>query len=291
MTKYNSKARFHLPGVFIFSKFYKDLFTFLDTHSYYLRENVEIGSIYGAPFPCIWNGGRVMANMIEIPVAKLIKEFMESHGIPIRLTYTNVCLQEKHLLDTYSNVLTETLHNGKHEILCNNPMLEEYLRTTYPNYTFVSSTTKRLLSIDALNEELAKDYKYVVLDYIKNKDFDFIKQIKHPEKIEVLCNAVCQPNCPRRAEHYKNISEAILEFDITKLLPCDYAKLPFSKAMDHPHFISADDINKYLDLGINNFKLEGRTTHLLDLIEILVYYLIKDEYQVQVRQHLQRMYF
>lgn len=291
MTKYNSKVRFHLPGVFVFSKFYKEFVEFANTHKDYFRDNVEIGSIYGAPFPCIWNGGRMMENPATAPVIRAIKEFMERYNIPIRLTYTNMCLEDKHLYDTYSNVLTDILHNGKHEILCNTPLLENYLRTNYPNFGYISSTTKRLLDIDSLNEELEKDYNLVVLDYAKNKDFDFIKQIKHPEKIEILCNAVCQPDCPIRKTHYENISKAILEFDITKLMQCEHSGLTFGKAMARPHFVSADDINKYLELGIHNFKLEGRTSHLLDVMEMLIYYLIKDEYQILVRQYLQSTVF
>lgn len=291
MDAYKTKAIFHLPGVFVFSKFYEEFLEFYETHKGMFKDNIEIGSIYGCPYPAIWNGGRYMENPAPIPIVKIIQEFMEKHQIPIRLTYTNVALQESHLNDTYCNLLTSQLHNSKHEILCNSPILEDYLRKNYPDFKFISSTTKRLLDIDKLNEELEKDYKLVVLDYTKNKDFDFLAKIKHPEKIEILCNAVCQPNCQMRSQHYEIISKAILNFDPTQLITCDFCNLPFGKAKLHPHFISDVDIDRLLDLGIRNFKLEGRTTHLLDLIEILVYYLIKQEYQDRVRQYLQSIFY
>ena len=41
-------------------------------------------------------------------------------------------------------------------------------------------------------------------------------------------------------------------------------------------------------MGFSNFKLEGRTTSMLDWVEIIVYYLIKEEYQPEVRDLLQR---
>ena len=36
-----------------------------------------------------------------------------------------------------------------------------------------------------------------------------------------------------------------------------------------------------------NFKLERRAAHPLDLIEVLLYYLVKEEYQREMRTYLQ----
>jgi hypothetical protein len=41
-------------------------------------------------------------------------------------------------------------------------------------------------------------------------------------------------------------------------------------------------------MGFKHFKLEGRTAHPLDLIEMLLYYLIKDKYHLEVRAKLQQ---
>ena len=40
--------------------------------------------------------------------------------------------------------------------------------------------------------------------------------------------------------------------------------------------------------GFKYFKLEGRTAHPLDWIEIILYYLIKEEYKEEVRAKLQQ---
>ena len=53
------------------------------------------------------------------------------------------------------------------------------------------------------------------------------------------------------------------------------------------NFIGAEDINdKYLPMGFKHFKLEGRTNHPLDVIEILIHYIIKDKYALEIRQKL-----
>ena len=54
------------------------------------------------------------------------------------------------------------------------------------------------------------------------------------------------------------------------------------------HFLGRQEINQYLQQGFCNFKLEGRSNHVLDLVEILLYYLIKDEYQDEVRVILEQ---
>ena len=50
------------------------------------------------------------------------------------------------------------------------------------------------------------------------------------------------------------------------------------------HFISTDLIYKqYVPLGFEHFKIEGRTVHILDLIESYVYFLVKPEFKDQIR--------
>lgn len=59
----------------------------------------------------------------------------------------------------------------------------------------------------------------------------------------------------------------------------------FSRAMKSPAFIGIEDIrNYYLPKGFSNFKLEGRTLGSAIVLEFLLYYMTKPEYQLQVRE-------
>ena len=61
----------------------------------------------------------------------------------------------------------------------------------------------------------------------------------------------------------------------------------FSKAMINPGFISVDDIkNIYLPMGFTNFKIEGRGLGSALILEFLLYYMTKPEYQLHVREEL-----
>ena len=61
----------------------------------------------------------------------------------------------------------------------------------------------------------------------------------------------------------------------------------FSDAMQNPGFISIDDIqNIYMPMGFSNFKIEGRSLGSAIVLEFLLYYMTKPEYQLKVREEI-----
>jgi len=287
---YKGKTIFHLPGIFEFPRLYQYLLNIITERPELLRRNVKIGSVYGSPGAAIWNGGRFVDGMMTKQELTEIKLFMEEKQIPVRFTFTNCLIEEEHLNDTYCHNILTIFVNGNNEIICNSPLLEEALRKRYMNfYKFISSTTKRLQDKQEQLDEIEKDYYLVVLDYDHNYDDIFLKQIKNKDKCEILCNPVCRPNCPNRARHYENISYCQLNNAPDELMKCDDSCKTFAQARKNENFISIERINELLELGFSNFKLEGRTAHPLDLIEILLYYLIKEEYQPELRIELQKV--
>ena len=57
--------------------------------------------------------------------------------------------------------------------------------------------------------------------------------------------------------------------------------------MTNPGFIGIGDIqNTYLPMGFSNFKLEGRGLGSAMVLEFLLYYMTKPEYQLHVREHI-----
>ena len=290
MNSYNKEAIFHLPGLFRFTKLYEVLLAGYTQHRDMFKDNVKIGSIYGSP-TVIWNGGRVIMNCLYSKAQlEMIRNFTEHYNIPARFTFTNCLLEEKHLHDTYGNLVLDIFNTGKNEIICNSELLENYIRKNYgDNYKYISSTTKRLTDSSKQDEELKKDYYLVVLDYDHNKDYDYLKNIENKDKCELLCNPICTAKCRLRSQHYEDISRYQLTFDDGGKPPCSYVKVDtLWAAMKQANFISPEDINEtYLPMGFSNFKLEGRTAHPLDFIETLLYYLIKDEYHTEVRSYMQ----
>ena len=55
--------------------------------------------------------------------------------------------------------------------------------------------------------------------------------------------------------------------------------------MKNPGFIGIDDIQSiYLPMGFSDFKIEGRGLGSAMLLEFLLYYMTKPEYQLHVRE-------
>lgn len=289
MDSYSKETIFHLPGIFRYPQLYEILLKLYLNKKEYFKNNVKIGSIYDSPGG-IWNGGRLITgNEKSLSELAAIKDMMLKYQIPIRFTFTNCLLEEEHLHDTYCNILLELFNTGINEIICNKEILENYIRNKYGNnYKYISSTTKRMTNKEKQKEEIEKDYYLIVLDYDHNKDFNFLQSIKNKHKCELLCNAVCKPNCPNRIKHYESISQSQLLYSTEQFVCQDSFKHFWEVKNKNSNFISIEDIeNIYLPMGFTNFKLEGRTTHPLDLIEILLYYLVKEKYQPEVRDLLQ----
>ena len=274
---------FYLPN-FYEQYFYHLNLYFINTIKYnpeYFYDNIKIGALYGT-FPGIaWNGGRIIHGGANIQsILNTIQNFNQI-DIPLRFTYTNICLTEEHLKDEYALFVTKLAENGQNEILVNSPLLEEFLRKNFPNYKYLSSTTKCLLDEKEIETESNK-YYLTVLDYRKNIDLQFLSNLSNPEKYELLINAYCDPNCTQRMEHYEILSKG--QLDHTGDIECSIRKKNFFESLEFPTVIKVEDLyNIYVPMGFNHFKIEGRTNHVIDVLESYIYYMVKPEYHTKIR--------
>ena len=287
------KAYYHLPGLFEFYELYGAFLPLFKERREYFYNWCEIGSVYGAPADCLWGGGRVGFGWAQPnEVAALMREY----AVSARLTFSNSLLREEHLSDKKCNSLCalfekgETVQNGV--VICSDLLLE-YLRNRYPGLYFVSSTTKVLTEFDRFRDELSRDeFRYVVPDFRLNKAFDRLNALPDAlkQKVEFLCNECCRFDCPERKACYENVSRKNLGEDCPDHVctsPDAGRGYRFSEAMKNPGFIGTEDIlNVYLPGGFSNFKIEGRSLGSAVILEFLLYYMTKPEYQLKVREEI-----
>ena len=297
------KARFHLPGIYTHFKFNLIFATVLEQFPQYFRD-VEIASFYGAFPQSIWNGGRTQEGLCDKKYVKMVLNAFNEKGIPVRFTFTNPALEKKHLNDKFCNMVMSLANNGLNEAIVVSPILEEYIRKNYPNFKLTSSTCKRLDDGERLAAELEKDYSIVVVDYDLNNKFDILEKLPHKDKCEFLVNSNCRPACPNRAQHYYNVGVQQINYanHMRKYPDQPYDPIIFGDGKDQncPFFtrnifdvrdlstnIKPDDIwEKYLPMGFEQFKIEGRTAWLFNLIETYVYYMAKPEFADKARYTL-----
>ena len=289
----NMKARYHLPGLFEFYELYRAFLPLFYEHREFFYDWCEIGSIYGAPADCLWGGGRVgFGENRPDEVAALVREY----GISARLTFSNSLLREDHLSDRKCNALCALFETGgtvPNGVILASDLLLGYLQRNYPGFYFVSSTTKVLTQFEQLEAELERsEFRFVVPDFRLNKAFDRLNALPDAlkKKVEFLCNECCWFDCPDRRACYENVSRRNLGESCAEhvcVSPTADRGYRFSDAMSNPGFISIGDIQGvYLPKGFSQFKIEGRSLGSAVILEFLLYYLTKPEYQLRVREEI-----
>ena len=286
-------AYYHLPGLFEFYELYQVFLPLFREHREYFYDWCEIASIYGAPADCLWGGGR--AGFGDCTPQSVL-ELMREYEISARLTFSNSLLKKEHLSDKKCNTLCAMFENSgevKNGVIVHSDLLAEYLQANYPKLYLVSSTTKVLTEFGQLQNEINRDeFRYVVPDFRLNKVFDRLDMLStaQKDKVEFLCNECCWFGCKDRKYCYETVSRRNLgeeqgEFRCTAP-DSEYGYL-FSKAMTNPGFIGIREIQHiYLPMGFSNFKIEGRSLGSALILEFLLYYMTRPEYQLQVREKI-----
>ena len=248
-----NKIYWHLPGFCYFYKMNTTLIRLMKQYPEKFHEGYEIGSVYGTFPGAIWNGGRAVFGISSKAVIKSVLDNYNSLGVPVRFTWTNSLIEEKHLNDTYCNLIMEMANNGKNQVLVNREVLGDHLRRIYGSvsdgtskeksesisdtsknryypdgyaglmeqfgdkksgFAFISSTTKRITDLNDVKKELEGDYALVVLDYDLNCDEPTLKELEpYADRIEILVDEICYPHCPKRKDHYADESLMQLTFD------------------------------------------------------------------------------
>lgn len=280
---------FYLPDFYYQFKLNMKLITLLNEHPEYFHDNIKIGAVYGSFPGAIWNGGRFMSGASTIDNVHNTIAAFNNVGVPVRFTFTNCLVEQNQVYDTYCNMIMHCANNGMNEVLVNTEVLEDYLRNKYPNFKYLLSTTRCERDVNKINEACEK-YHLVVPDFRDNIDIDYLDKLNHKDKIELLINAYCDPDCKIRQKHYRQLSADQMAFSAQpSFWDCDSMSRPFHEALKLPTVIKVEDLyTKYVDMGFSHFKIEGRTLHTYEIIESYVYYLVKPEYKDFVRHELVR---
>ena len=286
-------AYYHLPGLFEFYELYRVFLPLYRTHREYFYDWCRIGSIYGAPPDCIWGGGRIGSGDCTAQEALALTR---EYGVSARLTFSNSLLREEHLTDQKCNALCRLFSESdgpQNGVIVHSELLLRYLRERYPKLYFVSSTTKVLTAFPQLQAELARDeFRFVVPDFRLNRAFDRLNALPEAakDKVELLCNECCWFGCKERSACYeavsrKNLGEAAPEHICAA--PDAAGGYRFSRAMENPGFIGVEAIRSiYMPMGFSHFKIEGRSLGSALILEFLLHYLTKPEYQLRVREEV-----
>ena len=252
------------------------------------RDGVRFDSVYDCFPGCKANGGRHYLG-VRYPSGWMHATFaaLNDAGVKARLTFTNMFI-DIHVLrdDAYVRKILDVASRYDVEIIVYSDDVADYLRQNYP-FKLVLSTTREIADIETLNDALER-FDYVVLNYNLNKDYDFIAQVAHPERLEVMVNELCAPGCPVRQKHYEHESRDQLNGESTLFSEeCRRPKADLVDLFSGPVVLSNVEVVRLrADYGIRNFKIVGRNRKREKLVDVLLYYLVKPEYHADVRRML-----
>lgn len=271
---------YYIPDFFWHYNVNMMLLTLIKEEPQAFYDDFKIGAVFGNFPNCIWNGGGIsQGRSVDVSEQIEIMSNFQSFGVPLRLTMTGINIEEKHLYDSYANYIMENLHDGINQVLIANPLLEQYIRKTYPKYPVIRS----ILAAENIYYDDSDKYFMSVLRKHKNNDFDLLKSIKNKNKIELLANETCEENCPRAYSHYLDFQK-IQMYQNNKneeLHPeCSYdRKFGFIKFLNSPLCITRDKIkNIYEPMGFNHFKISGRGSH-GGIVNYYAHYMVKPEFK------------
>lgn len=280
-------VKYIIPGFYEHSTVNLKLLHLMKTRPEFFRENTSVHASYGNFQFCIFDGGRIFEHFQQATKEQVqeISALYNSFDVPIRFVFTNNQLKETDYHDRFCNMILQECENSLNEIVIADENLEKFIRERYPEYKFISSTTKCLTKPEDLRKELAKENYYMVcLDYNLNKNMKMLEALTEEErqKCEFLINAICAPGCPNRKEHYRLNSLFSLNYGKKyQMEQCMITEGGLHPAVLTQHNnLTPDEIyNVYEPMGFSYYKIEGRTWSDADLIATYAYYMVKPEYQ------------
>lgn len=270
------------------------LFQYRNLHPEYFYSDRIFNSSYGLPPDLIWNGGRVMPQVDRTLSRDMVFDYYKSlPDFHLRHTCTNIVLDEQLVQDKDCNEFIEKYYNSNDYVIFSTQVLHDHLLSIVPEDHFIYSTTMGIRDIDKLNQY--SENNMVVLDYLYNNNNQYLQQIKHPQNIEVLCGELCIDDCPYRFEHYISVSKTNAHIPL-RLNESDSCRFT-DKIQGNPpmvewyfqmfkHAVSNDRIDELANMGIQNFKIAGRTRPTEAFFAFIIYYLILPEHQEDAKRDL-----
>lgn len=275
-------AYFHVPGpenMAIFTTLIKMQEKY--PHAFY--ENRKIVEVYGSFCGATWNGRtpNFKDKIYSVEQLDQIREEIEELGIKLNLTWNNTAIKDTDVYDRLCNAITKVFHNGRHAITVASPILFNYLKEKYPNYTYYQSVIA--VEKDAHFNKKDERYDMFLINRHLNNNWEELLKIPLQERYryEFLCNDACTPICDRSI--HQTIGNASLidrkmnQVGMEYLCTLDHDFLIYN-ADKWPITIKSEDIDTYLDNGYQHFKLCSRGDPVFTLAFKTIRYLVKPEY-------------
>lgn len=233
-----------------------------------------VENIYGAIDRSIMGGGRPTCALSAASKKQVERYIKKTHSLGFKFTYllNAPCLNNiEYDRNSYLKMIKylEWINDiGADYVTVTIPYLVEIIKNNFPSLKIKISTIAHVDSVQKAKffESLHADQ--IATDFMVNRDFYLLKEIKEAVRcnIELILNDVCLYRCPFRYYHYNVVGHASQTFNSLKgfyldysLIKCSIARYSSLEEIFKSRWIRPEDLNKYEAIGIDTFKISGRT--------------------------------
>lgn len=256
--------KFKVPA--IFDKDYID--QLIELNNKY--QNSKVIETYGCiPYDNV-GSSRVGTQLPETTLENL-KEYIcysKENGIGFNYIMNATChgdisnIKLNEILHKQINILEKI---GVENITVSTPYLLEFLKRNYPNINLIASINMCASSVSQVLQLKEMGASRIVLDRNINRNYKLLKNIISNCNVdyELLANSLCLPFCIMH-QYHNNLNSHYKQGSNDEFVQCfPYAKC-FSMYIENPilmlcsGWIRPEDLNNYVNLGIDKFKIDGR---------------------------------
>ncbi|MEW6378144.1 MAG: peptidase U32 family protein [bacterium] len=234
----------------------------------------DVESIFGKLTQDILGGGRASMYLANIDFGRIKETITEAHRHGIKFIYllNSICQSNRELTRDYNTRLTRFMEKivnaGTDEVVVAAPYMLRLTKENFPHVKVIISTFCLINAVSKARkwEDLGADR--IMLGSDINRNFRVIRKIRQAVKceIEIFANNVCQRYCPYSVPHVCSMAHSSSSEDKSKGFVMDYHSCLCARTrLTNPAefismgFIRPEDIQTYIDLGIDVFKVAGRT--------------------------------
>ncbi|MBQ9246697.1 hypothetical protein IJ182_10570 [bacterium] len=267
-----------------------------------LKDEINpIKYVYGS-IQSAWAGGRPAVLPISrlTTIDKYLSKFAKYNITPV-LTWTNRNLDNDILNDEFSNELLDIVVKNNCNIIIASDKLYTHIKSRYKNAKLVASViAPSILHFSSDFDEtkyynqMLEKYEVVVVrpEWTINNIDNIDKLLTAPNRIEVLINQVCVPNCPYAKEHYELIEKAVtnkisqeeLNSKWTNFCPREKVErnenVP-DNIQTHSLFFDDNIMNKLITQGVTKYKVQGRGNSFDEIAKTLHAFLFNNNYSLE----------
>ncbi len=206
---------------------------------------------------------------VDIGRLKSYIEYSKEKDIAFNYTLNATCIGNREFSAEGAAEITAFLDRlydaGVRSLTVTLPSLMELIRLKGYDFEIKASTVCQIINANKAEAFKKMGVDKIVIDESINRDFETLRRIRNTfgEKVEVITNVICHKNCVYEMFHHNQTSH---DSGTASDMPSStyYSHRCMMKRCESPEtimklaWIRPEDIQYYVGIGINYFKLQGR---------------------------------